>query len=96
MRAIKITLEPQSTKNSKPNEPGHYAFIPSLHVPVTGQGARVDADADNRSSRLVVVEVAVTSEDVPLELFLVGVPKLSGLSVERARAVGVVSIRKDA
>lgn len=61
-----------------------------------GQGARVDADADSRSSHLVVVEVAVTSEDVPFELFLVGVPELSGLSVERARAVGVVSIRKDA
>lgn len=87
MRAIKIAVEPQIAKNSKPNEPGHYAFIPSLHVPVTGQVATVDANADSRRRNLIVVEVAVASEDVALELFLVGVPKLGGLGVERARAV---------
>jgi hypothetical protein len=93
MRVIRITVKPHIVKNSKPNEPGHYALKPSLHVPITGQGATVDADADSKLCRcLVVVEVAVASQDVALELFLVGVPEIGGLGVERARTVGGVSI----
>lgn len=55
----------------------------------------MDADADSiRRECLVVVEVAVASQDVALELFLVGVPELGGLGVKRARAVVVVRIRR--
>lgn len=52
-----------------------------------------DANATPKDAgvRLLVVEVAVSGQDVALELFLVGVPELSGLGVQRARA-GLLSV----
>ena len=89
------TKTTNSQKNSKPNEPGHYALKPCLHVPISGQGATVDADADSIGREcLVIVEVEVASQDVALELFLVGVPELGGLGVKRARAVVIVRTRR--
>lgn len=58
--------------------------------PQKGRERAVPSDANAHSEmmrgrRLLVVEVAVAGQDVALELFLVGVPELGGLGVQRAR-----------
>lgn len=41
--------------------------------------------------QLFVVEVSVSGQNVTLELFLVGVPELGSLGIQRARTVKIVS-----
>lgn len=67
--------------------------------PKQGREHRVDTDRrqcglqTDAGRRSFLVEVAMTGQDLALELFLVGVPKLRCLSVERARTgFEVVSI----
>jgi hypothetical protein len=41
-----------------------------------------------KREHLLVVEIAVAGQDMLLELFLVRVPELGGLGVQRARTIG--------
>lgn len=54
-----------------------------------------DADAlpkDTNNRQLFFIKIAVSGQDMALEVFLVGVPEFGGLGVQRARAVPFISL----
>lgn len=104
MRVVKMEEKPQDkketqqiTRNSRPNVPGQYAFVPCLPLPIKKRQRShglTDANAQSKCmmrGHLLVVKVTVPGQDVALELFLVRVPELGGLGVQRACAVGLLA-----